>query len=159
MSGKGWPGEKQRHSMAARGVISSKDQYSGTYEAHGLGRGDTYEGERVRINRDLTASRFFDRRKKEPFKSTRVYFIKKKYMDGSFLAFWTDSPWGRVHDQDRGWVVIKPTKSGQGVIVDRIQTYDFGPTGEDYRGFLVRNKEEHGGYKESYDEWKMTEGY
>ena len=125
--------------------------------AHGLGGGDVYAGMRVKVNRkDLTAVYSA----KKPWGGFRVFFIKKRYNDGSYLAFWSDAPWGRTRDQDKGWVVIKVPKGRQyGEVIDYVQTFDFGPTGEDYRGFLARNKEEHGGYKESYDEHRMTEGY
>jgi hypothetical protein len=36
----------------------------------------------------------------------RVYFLRKQYKDGCFLGFYSDSPWGRVHDMEKGWAVV-----------------------------------------------------
>jgi hypothetical protein len=109
---------------------------------------------KVKIDReDFTASA----------KDTPLYFLTHEFKDGCFLGFWSTSPWGRVHDQDRGWVVI----SAKGEVLDSIQTFDWGSVyhfGDSYAAWRKRQKEEHGPARRLLDEmtgeqkWKMERG-
>jgi len=158
MTNKGWKRESTRHAMASRGIKTK------TLNAKGLGGGDVYGGMKVKLDvKDVRGKTASFTNKDSAWGKGRLYFITKRYNDGSYLAFWSDSPWGRVHNQDRGWVVIKPKKGSQyGEVIDFVQTYDFGPNpynedDDNYKKFMKRNKEEHKGYKESYNDWKMDE--
>lgn len=149
---KGWKRESARHQMASRGIKTK------ILESRGLGGGDVYDGMPVKIDRkDMTA--VFSAKKS--WGGLRTFFITKRYNDGAYLAFWSDSPWGRTRNQDKGWVIIEVPKGKQiGEIKDFVQTYDFGSTSGDYEedsyaDFMKRNKKEHKGYKESYDEWRI----
>lgn len=80
-----------------------------------------------------------------------VYFLKGQFADGCLLGFWSCSPWGRIHNQDRGWVVIKPRayNKRKGEVIDSIQTYDFGSIYrwrdlETFATWRKRQKKEHG---------------
>ena len=88
----------------------------------------------------------------------RTYFFRDVFEDGCVLAFWSDSPWGRVHDQDRGWVVIDPERNS---IVDEKQTYYFGSLGG-YREWMKKMKKKHGKIIKSFKKngkyiWRMNE--
>ena len=101
----------------------------------------------IKINKkDMTAS-----------EDSNLYFITHMFKNGKFLAFYSHSPWGRIKDQERGWVVID--KAG---IIDSVSTYCFGPTDNDYRGWLRKQIDLFGSRtiaKNEFDEpfWKMSE--
>ena len=102
---------------------------------------------------------------KNAFES-ECYFLKGQFEDGHLLAFYTHSPRGCVHDQQRGWVLIKPNgkrKPKTGVIIDRLETYADGPLGFGWREWRKNLKIEHGKMKRFLsditggDAWKMSE--
>ena len=39
---------------------------------------------------------------------TEIFFLTNVFKDGSFLGFWSHSPWGRVHDMEQGWAIFSP---------------------------------------------------
>jgi len=100
------------------------------------------KNKKVKINwEEAVASLIVDRSH-----GSRVYFMRDVFEDGCVLAFWSDSPWGRLHDQDRGWVIIQPQGEDkkEGIIVDELETYYFGSLNSDYRNWLKEQKVKHG---------------
>jgi hypothetical protein len=96
--------------------------------------------------------------------ANRVYFITKEFNDGTFLAHYSDAPWGHVHNQERGRVIIKVMNQNTGVIVDEYSTYYWGSTGApgSFNEWMFDMKKEHGGYKrvvynDSDKVWTMEE--
>ena len=132
----------------------------------------TYEGQPVKINLvDATAYTSYTKN------DNRTYFITKEFNDGTFLAHWSDSPWGHVRNQSRGWAIIQPTSRfihpkrqnpyKKGEIIDYKETYDWGGVyhgynDETFRQWQSRIHNEHGGLKrgvtdEHGEMWKMED--
>lgn len=89
--------------------------------------------------------------------SNHLYFLKGEYADGCILAFYSHSPCGNYHDQQRGWILIGTNKE----ILDEVDTYNWGATGEG-RKVLKIWREKHSKltyFKNKYGEypWKMED--
>ena len=48
-------------------------------------------------------------------------FLTGVFKNGNMLGFWSHSPWGRVRDQQQGWMVIDKELNE----IDEIKTRDF----------------------------------
>jgi len=88
--------------------------------------------------------------------SQGLIFLTAKFEDGHYLGFYSHSPWGRIHNQERGWAVVSP----EGEIVDMIETYSWGSCGFGFHEWRREQKEEHGRAKKLLDDfgnqkWKM----
>lgn len=76
-----------------------------------------------------------------------MLFIKGYFADGKhILAFFSHSPWGRVRNQHRGWVLLRfrsETTKRVAVVVDVCETFYWGDTSafyqSDYLGTYIRN--------------------
>ena len=89
-----------------------------------------------------------------------LFFLTHRFKDGCFMGFWSGSPWGRVRNQSRGWVVFDP-KEG---VVESCTTFEWGPMvgGEGWREWVRRMIKEHGKRTILTNwagdrPWKMTE--
>lgn len=112
---------------------------------------------KVRIDmKELTAYN----REGGTFGRGRMYFFRHWLRDGTVLAFYSDSPWGRVHDMEKGWAVIDLKKRA---IVDEIQSRVMGESTGETRMWMKQVKRRHGRIKEPVRNewgeiaWKMSE--
>lgn len=91
--------------------------------------------------------------------NNETYFLTNVFKDGSFLGFWSHSPWGRSRNQEQGWVVLSPNLE----ILDSCETRTSGmPAGNDFRKWRKQQTQEHGkSSKIMYDfgeqMWKMSD--
>lgn len=89
-----------------------------------------------------------------------LYFFRSEFADGYILAFYSHSPWGRVHDMEQGWVVIDP-KSKQ--VVDECATRSMGMASGEYREWIKDIRKQHGKTKKVFRNesggmlWKIEE--
>ena len=102
--------------------------------------------------------KWIDRKAKTASIGRRLFFLKGQFEDGTLLGFYSDSPRGCVHDQERGWAVID---SEAGIVLDVCETYDHGPCANDWRIWRTRLKKEHGPLRLFRDEdgthlWSMA---
>ena len=85
-----------------------------------------------------------------------LIFLTNKFKDGTYIGFWSTSPCGCIHNQDRGWAVV----SSSGELLDSIHTYDHGPvvrySDETFAEWRKRQTMEHG-RSTRISEWKMEE--
>jgi hypothetical protein len=90
-----------------------------------------------------------------------LYFFKGTFADGKILAFYSHSPWGRVHDQIRGWVLIDPKKKE---VIDECETFNWISMNCGWKDWMRRLKQEHGKLTKikntwgEHDKWRMDEG-
>ena len=54
-----------------------------------------------------TVSEKLDRRRKRRRGSSTLLFVTHKVGENHLLAFWSHSPWGRCHDMEQGWTLLK----------------------------------------------------
>lgn len=92
--------------------------------------------------------------------SKLLIYLTHVFDDHHFLGFWSHSPWGRVHNMEKGWVLI----NHEFEIVDSCATIEDGePAGNDFRSWRKQVKEDHGkATKLAYEWsneliWKITE--
>jgi hypothetical protein len=82
-----------------------------------------------------------------------LFFLTNVFKDGSFLGFWTHSPWGTCHDQEQGWAVF----SKEIKMISSFETKTGGQsTSDGFGGFREWRKIEteiHGKSKKLKPEW------
>lgn len=114
-------------------------------------------GKKIKIDeKDATASTI-----KYISGATNTFFLTHKFANGFYLGFFSDAPWGRQHNQERGWVIIDPVSN---TIIDVCETYYWGSTGADFKGWLKGYKEKYGKtelLKNKWGDryWKMSDCY
>lgn len=79
--------------------------------------------------------------------SGRLYFFRSVFENGNILAFYSDSPWGRCYDMEKGWVVINPKTKD---IVDEVATKSMGWSTGDFRPWRKEMREKHGKTKKVF---------
>lgn len=86
-------------------------------------------------------------------------FLTNVFKDGCFLGFWSHSPWGRVQDQEQGWMVISPELK----ILDEFETRSMGEsTGGGFHYWRKEQTASHGKTRKLADSctdeqiWKIT---
>jgi len=92
--------------------------------------------------------------------SLRSYFFRAELTSGMILAFYSDSPWGRCHDMEKGWVIIDPKRK---CILEEVATRSMGEATGDYKDWIADIHKQYGKTKKVFrDEsgkclWKMEE--
>lgn len=70
-----------------------------------------------------------------------LFFLTNIFTDGSFLGFWSHSPWGLCRDQEQGWVVLSPELE----VLDTCETRTSGRSaGNNFAKWRKRQTMEHG---------------
>ena len=72
-----------------------------------------------------------------------TYFMKRRFKDGTIMAFYSRSPWSRSEDQERGWVVIDPVNK---VVLSQCETFYHGFSYGEYNDWIKEQKQLHSGY-------------
>lgn len=85
---------------------------------------------------------------------TELFFLTNVFKDGSFLGFWSHSPWGTCHDKEQGWCILSPELE----ILDTCETLTDGqPAGNDFREWRKNLTEEHGKSFKLKAEWETEQ--
>lgn len=79
--------------------------------------------------------------------SGTTVFFKSMFADGTILAWYSHSPWGRYTDGYQGWVVIDPRKK---IIIDEVETKSMWMSSGEYRDWRKEMTKKHGKTKKMF---------